>query len=263
MSETDNTMDPRWRDRLLIQAYLDGELDAAGTLAFAERLKAEPQLAADCDSFAAVKSALGRLPQPVPGSDFQARIAALSAPAAAFPGLPKSFSRRQLAASLLLTAIASSAATWAWRGGNAGGGGVIDSIVNSHRRSLLAASPIDIASSDRHTVKPWFDAKLGLSPPVVDLSAQGFTLLGGRVEIIGGQALPVLVYRYREHLISVLVMPGQSPDRPPRQRSSAGLQLLEWSQTGATFWAVSDAEEHVLDVLAAGFRKAAAPDPPE
>ena len=83
----------------------------------------------------------------------------------------------------------------------------VAAIVSDHRRALLAATPYDIASSDRHTVKPWFDSKLALSPQVVDLAASGFPLAGGRVEILDGKAVPVLVYQRRAHVISVVAVP--------------------------------------------------------
>ena len=82
-------------------------------------------------------------------------------------------------------------------------------LVDDHRRALLAREAIDIASSDRHTVKPWFDARLAVSPPVVDLAAQGFALVGGRADVVEGLPAPTLVYRLREHLISLTALPAE------------------------------------------------------
>ena len=97
----------------------------------------------------------------------------------------------------------------------------IAAIVADHQRALLAAPPFDIASSDRHTVKPWFDSKLALSPQVVDLAGAGFPLAGGRVEIVDGKPVPVLVYQRRAHIISVVAIPraGQiKTTSPPASR---------------------------------------------
>ena len=246
-------------DRMLIQAFLDGELDAAGALAFEQRLRSEPALAEEHAFFAAAKAASARLPPIYVSEAFGARIAALAPPAPVAESriFPQSISRRQFAASLLVTAVASSGAGFLLRSGTTEVSEA-DMIASSHRRGLLAASPIDIASSDRHTVKPWFDAHLGLSPPVVDLGGKGFTLLGGRVDVIGSTALPTLVYRYREHLISLFAVPVR-PEQPgteaPHRLSAGGLQMIRWTQNGLAYWAVSDAEWSVLEQFATGFRE--------
>ena len=85
-------------------------------------------------------------------------------------------------------------------------------LLNSHLRALAAASPVDVISEDRHTVKPWFAGKVEVAPTVVDLSAQGFPLVGGRIDYVGGQRTAVLVYRRRQHVIDVYWVPDAQPE---------------------------------------------------
>ena len=102
-------------------------------------------------------------------------------------------------------------------------------LVDDHRRALLAREAIDIASSDRHTVKPWFDARLAVSPPVVDLAAQGFALVGGRADVVEGLPAPTLVYRLREHLISLTALPAERFRARAPQAAVNGYETIAWS----------------------------------
>lgn len=114
-------------------------------------------------------------------------------------------------------------------------------IVEGHVRSLMANHLTDIASSDQHTVKPWFNGKLDVAPPVRDLAADGFPLVGGRIDYLDGRAVAALVYRHRQHVINVFVWPesGASPS-PPRSFERQGYSLLYWTGTDTEFWAISD-----------------------
>src|SRR5204863_1318115 len=103
------------------------------------------------------------------------------------------------------------------------GDGIADAVVSDHIRALMAPQPADVASSDRHTVKPWFNGKIAESPRVVDLAKADFPLLGGRIDVIGRTPAPVLVYGHRKHVISLTAVPTPGkPDAAPAARASEG-----------------------------------------
>src|SRR5260370_38012105 len=110
-------------------------------------------------------------------------------------------------------------------------------IVAGHIRSQLAPQPFDVASSDRHTVKPWFTSRLPVSPKVVDLAPQGFLLVGGRVDVVGHDPVATIVYKHAAHTVSLTTLPpGQSVSDQP----IAGYNVRSWSAAEFTYIAVSD-----------------------
>ena len=252
----------------MIHALVDGELDAATAHDVEARLAADPALAAQRDSLIALRAAMKRVPKQVPSDAFLKKMANLQPaednivrPQFGKPArqVSRSYGWQSLAASVVVTAFLASGATRILMM-NTAPDSFVAAITDDHRRSLLAGSPFDIASSDRHTVKPWLDAKLGLSPPAPDLAAQGFSLAGGRVEVITNKPLPALVYRHHEHLISLVAEPknGGSP-KEPIDIAAGGFNMVRWSDTGFNYYAISDTEWADLNSFVSLFRDAAAP----
>jgi anti-sigma factor RsiW len=144
-----------------------------------------------------------------------------------------------MAASVLLAVGLSSGGT-AWWLNSPGEGSLTGEVVDSHVRSLLASHLTDVASSDQHTVKPWFHGRLDYAPPVSDPAAQGFPLVGGRLDYIDHRSVAALVYRHDKHPINLFVFPTKEPDGVSEAKTRNGYNILHWTQQGFAFWAVSD-----------------------
>jgi anti-sigma factor RsiW len=127
--------------------------------------------------------------------------------------------------------------------------------IDSHLRSLLGTHLTDVASSDQHTVKPWFAGRSELAPPAVDLSPEGFPLVGGRLDLIAGKTVPALVYKRREHVINVFVLPA-SKDDLGKTLTRQGYTLRHWNEGDLGFWAVTDAAPPELAEFERIFRAA-------
>lgn len=132
---------------------------------------------------------------------------------------------------------------------------VANELIDSHLRSLLGNHLTDVASSDQHTVKPWFAGRSELSPPAVDLAPEGFPLVGGRLDLIAGKPVPALVYRRREHVINVFVLPASRGDLS-KTLTRRGYSLRHWDEGDLGFWAVSDAAPSELAEFERVFREA-------
>ena len=139
---------------------------------------------------------------------------------------------------------------------------IADEVVSAHIRSLQAGHLMDVETSDQHTVKPWFNGKLDVAPPVIDLTAEGFTLLGGRLDYIDGEPVASVVYRRRKHVINLFV--AQRLGRCPRRgkiRDDPGLQCPPLDAQGLDFWAVSDLAADELDEFTQKISAALRPSP--
>jgi anti-sigma factor RsiW len=158
-----------------------------------------------------------------------------------------------LAASVLLAVAVSVGATWSLLAPDPAALAA-DEILGNHIRSLMAAQPYDVASSDRHTVKPWFNGRIPQSPRVVDLAGDGFPLVGGRIDVIARTPVSSLVYRYQKHLISVTQAQGLGA--PPPGRTVEGYHVIGWTEGGVSYWAVSDVGERELANFVKLFRAA-------
>src|SRR5437899_2572305 len=123
-------------------------------------------------------------------------------------------------------------------------------LIASHARSLMANHLTDVASSDQHTVKPWLDTKLDFAPPVVDLSSEGFPLIGGRLDYLDNRPVAALVYERRKHFINLFVWPASSDSaKTTKAITHQGYQLLHWADPDFNYWAVSDVNANDLQTF--------------
>jgi len=122
-----------------------------------------------------------------------------------------------------------------------------DELVSSHIRSLMADHQTDVTTSDRHTVKPWFNGKLDYSPEVEDFADRGFPLVGGRLDYINNRAVASLVYRHKKHLINLYIWPVKDgADVKMKERSEKGYNMIYWNKSGMIYWAISDLNSQEL-----------------
>ena len=226
-------VDMKDNDDLQMQAYCDSELDLASAIAFERRMVEDPSLRVRYDRLLSLRRSLWALPKTAAPAGLQARVN--SALTADRPR-QRRWSFQALAASAMLGAIIASSVAFTI-GQQYRREDIARQVVASHIRSLLAPQPFDIASSDRHTVKPWFTSRLPESPPVVDLASQGFVLAGGRVDVIGRDPLATIVYRHAAHTVSLTTLPlGHSVSAG----TIAGYNVRSWSSSDFTYVAVSD-----------------------
>ena len=248
------------RANMMLNAALDGELDAMGVLEFERALASDSKLAARYDQLMTLRGAMRASAGTLRAPDaLRARIEAMAKQEGTERGAASARPRVAMAAAIALAFVAgATGANIASRLSTPLQSQIAMLLVDDHRRALLAAETIDVASSDRHTVKPWFDARLALSPPVVDLSAQGFVLVGGRADVVEGTPVPTIVYRIREHFISLTALPAARFATSAAPGSINGYETQAWSDAGFVYWAVSDLPRPDLDSFAAAFRAGAA-----
>src|SRR6478736_1390253 len=238
---------------LLVHAYLDGELDPANALGIAQQMGSDPALAAEGERVKALQRLIHeRLPREEAPPGLHARIEA------SVGGLRRQRvqpSWRALAASIALTAMLASGSTWFVVGSQPPNTMIAELLVSDHIRSLMAPEPVDVVSSDRHTVKPWFNGRISNSPRVVDLARNDFPLIGGRVDVLGRTPVSTLVYRRAKHLISLTAVPADgAPALNGGPRSINGYNIVRWSENGVNYWAISDVEPKELELFAQLFR---------
>ena len=128
---------------------------------------------------------------------------------------------------------------------------VAQEVVSSHIRSMMLNHLVDVPSSDQHTVKPWFNGKLDFAPDVRDFAEQGFPLVGGRLDYVDNRTVAALVYQRRKHSINLFIWPSSRvTDKSTQQFSVNGYNIIHWTNSGATYWAVSDVNNADLSEFA-------------
>ncbi len=237
-------------EHLLLHAYVDGELSPGETLAMERRLAADPALRATADRLRSLSDALGvtLADVAIPGGLRDRMVAAVEAQAAPRPPVASVWGRPGLLAAsfligLLFGGFAGGTAIRFWMG--SADMSVSEQVLAGHLRALAAPQPFDIASSDRHVVKPWFNGRTIVAPTAPDLADKAFPLIGGRVDVVAGRAVPTLVYRSDRHLISVTVVQGTSENGVSEDHRD-GSTVERWQAGTLTYWAVSDLNTHDL-----------------
>ena len=239
--------------RPLLSAYCDRELDVSHSLETETHLRQCQRCSAalqDHDALRASVSAASLVFAPPPALERRVRQALRreARPRASFVGAHWRWAAVPLAA-MLAAALAWSVAIH--RGRPQGEDLVLAELVSGHIRSLMVDHLVDVATSDQHTVRPWFNGKVDFAPPVLDFTAEGFPLVGGRVDYIAGRPVAVVVYARRKHTVNVFIWPSEGDaGETPRNLMSQGYHLLQWSRSGLTFWAVSDVSSDDLENLA-------------
>lgn len=254
--------DPSPDDRILrLNAALDGELDAAHWLELERDMRVDPELAAQYQHIASTREAIRRLaPREAAPRALIERIAALAKPAPVrrpFWTGPRTLA---LAASIAAVAFAAGVGLMAL-GTPSAADAVAQRLVADYARAEIAGQPFDVASSDRHTVKPWLAAHATVSAEIADLAQAGFALEGGRIAVVDRVPAPTLVYRKREHLIAVTELPStMAGARGARAIETVdGFHVARWSDANLGYVAVSDIDEKELAAFAEAFRAAVKP----
>jgi anti-sigma factor RsiW len=237
-------------------AYLDGELDLEQTLALEAHTADCAACTARIEADRALSRALSAAPYFTAPADVVAAIrATTSRGRAVAPPARPAWGRWVVplaSAAVLLLAVAG---TVRWRA-TVLADATRNAVVASHVRALMGEHLLDVPSTDRHTVKPWFAGRLEFSPTVPDLADEGFPLTGGRLDYVDGHAAAALVYKRGGHAIDVFTWPESAAEVAPRRSvDSRGYVLVSWTRHGFAWWAVSDVTPGDLDQFVAALRR--------
>jgi len=238
----------------MVDAYLDGELSASDSAEFEGALAACPECRKRLEAGRAMSGLLRELPlEPAPDlmrARIERELRAIAG--ASRPAMPARNMRWMAMAASLIVAV-----SIGWIGGTlTGRGSGDDELLSTYLRVAASDHAVDVASTDRHTVKPWFAGRIDYSPPVHDLTSAGFPLEGGRVDVVAGRKVSVLVYRHNQHRIALSLWPSSSADAPAKVTTRDGFSLAEWRHGGFEMHAVSDLAPSEMAAFAAALDKA-------
>ncbi len=238
---------------LLLQAELDGELDAAESAALAEHRANCPVCRRNESTIMAARQALRRATyhraEPELFRAVASRVGALRPPPdrrTSFPwrGFATFGAGAALAAAILLSVLP------------LGRPDIVAALVDDHVRALQPGHLLDVVSTNQHTVKPWFDGRLDFAPPVKDLAAEGFPLVGGRLDYLRGRSVAVLVYAHGKHVIELFVWPASGGAGVPGRGERDGYNVVHWEANAMSFTAVSDVEPSGLEEFVRDWQQA-------
>jgi len=248
----------------LLHGYLDDELDMVNSLAIERHLQECAGCAQTYSNYQALRSALR-----TSGLSFQAPLQLHKRVRSAVRRARRTeHTRLQGWAWQWLGACAALALLvlalwrfWPTALGTVTDGRLPQDLVASHVRSLMVSHLTDVTSTDQHTVKPWFEGKLDFAPVVADLTAEGFPLVGGRLDYLDNRPVAALVYRRRQHVINLFLWPAPRQTAGETRRLYQGYTLQHWTTAGMTYWAVSDLQDSELREFARLVQQHTAPLP--
>jgi anti-sigma factor RsiW len=245
----------------LIDSYVDDALSKVERLAMQEHLKICTSCSAIVTDYQQMGQMLRAEGRTSPPSDLAARVSAALDHAETFDtaSIPRGFQsffsgfRLQMltrfarqAAMLAAVSLISIFATYGVMTTADKSNNIEHDILNAHLRSLLLDSPVQVASTDQHTVRPWFAGRVDFSPTVRDLAADGFQLLGGRLDYVNDRRVGALVFKHEKHLINVFTWAAPGNDQPPQLSTQSGYNIVSWTTNGVAYWAVSDLSQDEL-----------------
>ena len=240
--------------RMLLHAYIDGEIDAASTIELESQIEGSPPLRQEMERLSTLRHVV------------QTRATRFNAPSRLSKSLRASLPGVQTGSiplgvpswwrTFAIGATAAAVALLLWSLGSTflgrdARGVVIEEVVSAHIRSLMADHLTDFASAERHSVKPWLSSRLDFAPPVHEFASERFVLVGARLDYIGGNPAAAIVYRYRQHMINVFVWPAPvSNDGSIKLSTHRGYNSANFDSAGMSYWAVSDLNQNDLGQLA-------------
>ncbi len=221
--------------RKFLHAYLDGELDLKTSLDFEEHIQTCPNCSDALKGFQSLREKMKvglyfKMPE-----GFETNLSALVRKKNR-PIFSLKWAYATAAAVVLIFAVK----TVPHLNGQSQEQLLSQQVLTSHLRSLMANHLIDVASTDQHTVKPWFGGKINFAPPVSDYADHGYKLLGGRLDYLDKNPVAALIYQRRKHLINLYVWPSNGKSETTGSRSDQGYNIFHWTESEMNYWVVSD-----------------------
>ncbi|HUA79013.1 MAG TPA: anti-sigma factor [Dyella sp.] len=252
--------------RLLLHAYLDDELDAAQSVAITRHMQNCPACTARYAEYTQLRKGLAQasLYRRAPDALRKQWSSEMLSPRAAMPAVQvRRLSVPLAMAAGFVAALLLAAPLWfyglPYRSDDATR--LVDDAISSHIRSMQPQHLMDVVSTDQHTVKPWFAGKLDFSPHVKDLAGEGFPLVGGRLDALGGHNVAALIYKRRLHVINLYQWPASSTASDQETTQWHGYTVIRWTSDRMRFVAVSDANEDELKQFVLAFQNDTAAPP--